>query len=112
MNQDRRVTARVCMALLQECSDIGLIGDASYVALTQSLKAMQQAEYWQLKNQSKHEGKNDPTDKQIAISRVALPALEGAVKALAEDDFAEVLAQLTIAVETDGTTPTKKKRAK
>lgn len=102
MNVDRRATAAVCIALLQECNESGLISDASHVALTDTLKSMQAAEFWQLKNQSRHEGKNEPTDKQIAICRVALPALEAAVAALAEDDFMEVLMQLTIAITTDG----------
>lgn len=103
MNVDRRATALVCIALLHECSEIGLISDASHVALTDTVKSMQQAEYWQLRNQEKHAGKNEPTDKQIAICKVALPALEAAVKALSEDDFMEVLDQLTLAVTTDGT---------
>lgn len=110
MNADRRTTAKVCIALLHECSEIGLISDGSHVALTDALKALQTAEYWQLKNQEKHEGKNDPTDKQIAISRIALPALEAANLALAKDNFDEVLKQLTIAVDTDGTQPKRTKK--
>lgn len=102
------MTAHVCIALLKECNEIGLIGDDSHVALTDALKGLVQAEYWQLKNQEKHAGKNDSTDKQIAISKVALPALEEAVAALAEDDFVTVLLQLTIAVTTDGTLPRKR----
>ena len=110
MNADRRVTAKVCIALLHECSEIGLISDESHVALSEAIKSMQNAEYWQLKNQERHEGKNDPTDKQIAISRIALPELEAAVAALKEDDFDAVLTHLTVATTTDGTKPRRSKK--
>lgn len=110
MNVDRRATARVCIELIKECSDIGEMSDASHKALADALKQMQSQEFWQLKNQERHEGKNEPTDRQIAISRVALPALEAAVKALAEDDYNEVLDQLTLAVTTEGEAPKKRSR--
>lgn len=96
---------QVCIALLHECNEIGLIADASHVAVTDALKHMQQAEYWQLKNQERHEGKNASTDTQLAICRVALPALEAALKAWNSDDFAEVIIQLNLAITTDGKRP-------
>lgn len=110
MNVDRRITARLCMELIKECSDLGEMSDSAFAALDEALKIMKQNEFWQLRNQSRHEGKNDPTDKQIAISRVALPALEEAAKALAADDWEGVLAHLTVAVETDGTVVKKRLR--
>lgn len=81
---------------------MGEISDESHVALEEVLKTMRNQEYWQLKNQSKHEGKNAPTDKQIAICRVALPALELAVEALDQGDYHMVLDQLTLAITTQG----------
>jgi hypothetical protein len=111
LNVDRRATAQVCIALLKECNEIGLISDASHVALTETLTTMRSQEFWQLRNQERHEGKNEPTDKQIAIARIALVALESAVEALAKDEFEEVIAQLTLAVTTDGTPAKKKRRA-
>lgn len=110
MNVDRRATAQICIALLKECAEVGEISDESHVALEEVLKTMRNQEYWQLKNQSKHEGKNAPTDKQIAISRVALPALELAVEALDQGDYHTILDQLILAITTDGATPKEKSK--
>jgi len=73
------------------------------VALVNALQVMKQEEYWSLRNQSKHAGKNPSTDVQIAISEVALPALEAAVQSISEDDYNGVLDHLNLAVTTDGT---------
>ncbi|QKN87755.1 hypothetical protein IXEL_55 [Microbacterium phage Ixel] len=102
MNADRRQTGQVIIALLVECSQSGLISDESHLAATGALHSMQTAEYWQLRNQEKHEGKNASTDQQLRVCRVALPALEAAVKAWDSDDFEEVITQLTLAITTDG----------
>jgi hypothetical protein len=110
VNVDRRATGAVCIALLKECLAIGEMDDTSHVALSDAVRTMQNQEHWQLKNQEKHEGKNASTDKQIAISRVALPALEAAVQALKEDDYRTVLAKVELAITTDGTEPAKRKR--
>lgn len=110
MNADRRMIGQVCIALLHECNEIGLIADASHVAVTDALKHLQQAEYWQLKNQERHEGKNATTDDQLAICRVALPALEAAITAWNQDDFGEVITQLSLAITTDGKRPRKSRR--
>lgn len=110
MNADRRMIGQVCIALLHECNETGLIADASHLAVTDALKHLQQAEYWQLKNQERHEGKNATTDDQLAICRVALPALEAAVKAWNQDDFDEVITQLSLAITTDGKPPRKSRR--
>lgn len=108
MNQDRRHLAKVCIALVKECSDIGEMSNESHDVLSDSLKQLTSAEYWQLRNQERHEGKNAATDKQIAICRVALPALEQAVKALKASDYNKVIARLQKAVDTDGTAPRKR----
>jgi hypothetical protein len=102
VNADRRQTGKMCLALLHECSEIGEISDDSHVALKETLAHLTQQEFWQLKSQSKWEGQNASTDKQLAIARVALPALEEAVKALEKDDFETVITQLELAVNTDG----------
>lgn len=102
MNKDRRATARICIELMKECSDIGEIQDASHKALEEALKVMQAAEYWSLRNQTKHEGSNDSTDAQIAVSRVALPALEDAVRYLQEEDYNAVIDSLSLAITTQG----------
>lgn len=110
MNADRRMIGQVCISLLHECNEIGLIADASHVAVTDALKHLQQAEYWQLKNQERHEGKNASTDAQLAVCRVALPALEAAVAAWNKDDFSEVIDQLNVAITTDGKKPRKSRK--
>lgn len=110
LNVDRRAAAKVCIELIKECSEIGEMSETSHGVLAETLKVLQAQEYWQLKNQERHEGKNDPTDKQIAISRVALPALEAAAKALDAEDYNEVLTQLELAVSTEGKPVRRRKR--
>lgn len=105
MNADRRYIGRICVELMKECNESGLISDTSHVALLEAIKHLRSSEHWQLQNQLKHEGKNESTDKQIAICRVALPALESAVSAIEADDFMGVIEHLTLAITTDGTTP-------
>ncbi len=112
MNKERRETAQVCIELIKECHAVGEMADASHKALEAAIKGMKAAEFWGLKGMSKHEGANDSTDKQIAISRVALPALEAAAEALNEEDYASVITQLEIAVTTDGTVPKRGKTRK
>lgn len=109
MNADRRVTAQVCIALLEECNHTGLIGDSTHLVLTDAIKSLTNAEYWQLKNQERHEGKNASTDTQLAICRVALPALESAKAAWDNDDFDAVIMHLKTAVTTNGKKPLRKK---
>lgn len=103
MNGDRRHTAAVCADLIKECLEIGEITETSHATLTEAIKSMTSAEFWQLKNQERHAGKNAATDKQIAICRVALPALEEAGKALAAGDMRKVIRKLDLARTTDGT---------
>jgi hypothetical protein len=107
VNTDRRQACEVTIALLVECHHVGLISDESHVAVTNMLHHLQRQEFWQLKNQEKHEGKNASTDTQLAICRVALPALDAAIKAWDNDDFDEVIRQLSLASTTDGSTPKK-----
>ena len=102
MNKDRRATARICIELIKECAEIGEMRDASHEALVEALKTMQAAEYWSLRNQAKHEGSNDSTDAQIAVSRVALPALEDAVRYVQEEDYNAVIDSLELAITTKG----------
>lgn len=110
MNTDRRKACEVTIALLVECHHIGLISDESHLAITDTLKHLQQQEFWQLRNQEKHEGKNASTDTQLAICRVALPALDAAIVAWNADDFEEVIRQLTLAASTNGKAPEKTSR--
>lgn len=110
MNADRRHTAKLCIALLLECNDIGAISDESHTVVGEALSGLQQAEYWQLKNQERHEGKNASTDQQLAVCRVALPALDAAVKAWNSDDFETVIEKLTLASTTDGSVPRKTRK--
>lgn len=107
MNADRRATGQVCIELMKECSEWGEMSEASYKALVAALDTMQRAEYWSLRNQLPHEGKNAGTDTSIAISRVALPALEAAKEALKKEDYNTVIDQLTLAVTTNGEVPKK-----
>lgn len=112
MNADRRVAGRVVVELLNEGSINGEISDQAHTVIGETLTHLQKAEYHQLRAQEKHEGKNDSTDKQIAICRVSLPALEAAVRAYEDDDFQGCLTQVKLAVETDGTVPEPKRRRK
>lgn len=112
MNADRRATAQVCIELIKECSEIGEMSEASHAALEHALKTMKQAEFWSLKNQTPHRGKNSSTDTSIRIGEVALPALEQAYSALVAEDYNTVIDQLALAATTDGTpaTPNRKKK--
>lgn len=110
MNEHRRHTGHITIALLMECNHNGIIGDEAHLAITDALVHMQREEYHQEKAQSKHEGKNVTTDKQLAICRVALPALEDAVAAWHRDDFGTVIEKLKLAITTDGTKPKVKAR--
>ena len=111
MNVDRRAAGNICIALLREVQGTGEISEQSHVALVTAIRTIQNSEYWQIKNQERHEGKNSSTDTQLAIARVAHPALEAALKAVEDDDYAEVLHQLEIAVSTDGTKPKRRRSA-
>jgi len=112
VNENRRHTGHITIALLMECNHNGIIGDEAHLAITNALVHMQREEFHQEKAQSKHEGKNVTTDKQIAICRVALPALEDAVAAWNKDDFGTVIKKLQLAITTDGTAPKPKTRRK
>lgn len=105
MNAQRRVSGSLLIALLLECNDSGTISDENHLTATDALKSMQQDERWQLNAQEKHAGKNDSTDKQIAVCNVALPALTEAIDAWNEDDFVTVIEKVKLAIETDGTVP-------
>lgn len=105
MNSQRRVSGSLLIALLLECNASGTISDENHQVATKALKSMQQDERWQLNSQEKHAGKNDSTDKQIAICHVALPALTEALDAWEEDDFVLVIQKVKLAIETDGTVP-------
>ncbi len=109
MNNDRRITARVIIELLKECSMIGEMQQASYDMISEALESMRVTEYYQHKRQLKYAGKNESTDTQIRICEVALPALEKAQKALEKDDFDQVVTLLQKAVDADGAKPTKRK---
>lgn len=109
MNADRRIAGRVLIELLNEGSINGEISDQAHAVLGETLAHMQKSEYHQLRTQEKHEGKNTSTDKQIAICRVALPALEAAMHAYNSDDFQECVTQVKLAIETDGTKPRRKR---
>lgn len=93
------------VALLTEGSTAGEISDESHEALGEALTYLQKQEYHQLRAQEKFEGRNASTDKQIAICRVAFPALETAVAAYNSDDYDTVIDQVNIAVTTDGVVP-------
>jgi hypothetical protein len=110
VNGDRRATGQVCIELIKECAEIGEMSEASHTALTNALRSMVQAEYWSLRNQLPHLGKNPSTDQGIAVSQVALPALEAASAALAADDYDTLVDQLQLAITTDGAKPKRKKK--
>lgn len=112
MNENRRHTGHITIALLLECNHSGTISDEAHTAITNALTHMHREEFHQEKAQSKHEGKNATTDKQLAICRVALPALEDAVAAWNKDDFGTVIRKLKVAITTDGTVPKAKPRRK
>lgn len=97
MNADRRATAAVCIALINEGIEAGELRGESHVALEHALKTMRQNEFWSLKSQSAHAGSNASTDGSIAISKVALPALEAAESALVKGDYVAVAEKLDLA---------------
>lgn len=103
---------KIVIALLKEGSDAGEVSDETHEVLGETLGHMQRQEYHQLRAQEKFEGKNASTDKQIAICRVALPALEEAVTAYNNDDYISVIEGVKLAVETDGTPPRKARAAR
>ena len=84
--------------------------EASHVTLTESIKHLQAQEYWQVKNQERHEGSNPSTDKQLAICRAALPALELAAEALEQEDYNTVIDQLLLAITTEGEVAAKRSK--
>ena len=110
MNTERRHLATLCIHLIEVGSRRGELSDSAHASLVAAVKSMRQTESWSLRNQERHEGKNKTTDTSIAVSRVALPALERADSALAEGDYLQVIKQLRIAATTDGSEPVPKKR--
>lgn len=112
MNADRRQTAKLVIALVQEGHENGEISDETHDVLGETLAHLHRQEHYQLRTQEKHEGKNTSTDKQIAICRVALPALEAAMHAYNSDDFQECVTQVKLAIETDGTKPKPKRKGR
>lgn len=108
MNKERRALGRTLIALLEARSEIGEIDDTTHEVISESIALLQNTEYWQLQNQQRHEGSNASTDQQLAICRVALPALEEALKAWNADEYERTITNITIAVETDGK-PTRRK---
>lgn len=105
MNTDRRQIAQICVELIRETAEVGEMSERAHQALVEAVKHLQAQEYWQAKNQEKHAGKNPSTDKQLAICRVALPALELAAEALQQEDYSTVIDQLELASTTDGEVP-------
>lgn len=103
MNATRRLLGATVVSLLLECNESGTISDENHLTATNAISHLKQEESYQLRAQEKHAGKNDSTDKQIAICEVALPALEKAWAAWNNDDFVAVIGHITLAIETDGT---------
>lgn len=112
MNSQRRISGSLLIALLLECNESGTISDENHLTATDALKSMQQDERWQLNAQEKHAGKNDSTDKQIAVCNVALPALTEAIDAWNNDDYVTVIEKVKLAIETDGVVPKPSRRKK
>lgn len=110
MNATRRLFGATVISLLLECNESGSISDENHLTATNAISHMRQEEAYQLRAQEKHAGKNDSTDKQIAICRVALPALEAAWDAWNRDDFNKVIDHIRAAIETDGTAPKRQRR--
>lgn len=105
MNADRRIAGKVLIALLTEGAEAGEVSDETHEVIGETLAHLERTEYHQLRTQEKHEGKNTSTDKQIAICRVAMPALASATAAYNTDDFIGVVRYVKLAIETDGTVP-------
>lgn len=112
MNADRRIVGKVLIELLVEGDHHGSISDQAHALIGETLLHLQKSEYHQLRAQEKFEGKNASTDKQIAICRVALPALEAAVQAYNGDDFVQCITEVKLAIETDGTVAKPKRKGK
>ena len=108
MNEDRRHTGRMIVALLLE-SDGDMISDDTHLAVTTALHHLHRKEHHQLRTQEKYDGTSPSNTKQVAICRVALEALDKAVKAWDTDEHATVISCVLLAVETDGTPPAKPK---
>lgn len=102
MNASRRQTGQITIALLLECANSGTIGDEAHLAITDTLVHLQREEFHQLRAQEKYEHTSTSNATQVAICRVALPALEAAVDAWNRDDFDTVIDQLKIAITADG----------
>lgn len=109
MNADRRIVGRVLLELLNEGHYHGEISDQAHEVIGETLAHLRTAEQYQLKAQEKYEGNNASTDKQIAICRVAMPALASATAAYNTDDFIGVVRYVKLAIETDGTVPKPKR---
>lgn len=113
MNASRRQTGHITIALLLECANSGTIGDEAHLAITDTLVHLQREEFHQLRAQEKYEHTSASNATQVAICRVALPALEAAVDAWNKDDFDTVIEQLKVAIEADGKAkPARKARRK
>lgn len=112
MNTERRVTITLCVALIDECRANEEISETSYTALGESIKLMQKAEYWSLRNMSKHVDKNDSTARQVAIAEVSLPLIEKAAEAWAEEDLDAVAKLLLKARDAAPVEPKKKRKGK
>jgi len=112
MNQDRRMVGKVLIELLTEGSINGEISDKAHEVIGETLAHLHKSEYHQLRTQEKYEGKNTSTDKQVAICRIAMPALESALRAYNSDDFQECVTQVKLATETDGIPPRVKRAAR
>lgn len=112
MNASRRQTGHITIALLLECNHNGTIGDDAHLAITDTLVHLQREEFHQLRAQEKYEHTSPSNATQVAICRVALPALEEAVEAWNKDDFETVIDRLKLAITADGKAPAKKGRKK
>lgn len=112
MNADRRQLGKVVIALLEEANTVGEISDKTHTVLGETLTHLHRQEHHQLRAQEKYEGNNASTDKQIAICRVALPALDSAVGCHDMDDYVGVIKYLEVAIETDGTPPRQARAAR
>lgn len=99
MNRERRATVTVCLELIKECADRGEMSESAYSALESTLRLIRGQEYWSLRNQKPHEGKNPSTDRQIGISEAVLPELESAHEALLAEEWEDVISRLEKVLE-------------
>ena len=109
MNAGRRAFIKLALELIEHCLDKGSMTEDGYVALGEAAKLMQKEEYWSLRNMTKHADKNDSTARQVAISEVALPALEAAVKAWEDEELEDMATHLRAAMNAE---PPKKRSRK